>query len=522
MKYDFVEIGTCDFDTLVQKASTESTGICIDVIKTYLDRLPDLPGVVKLNVAVSDLPGKDLFYYLEEEDIHKHGLPEWTRGCGSLGTPHPFILEELQKRNLSGILQVKEVEKIPIDQILQKYLVTELGVLKLDLEGHDLVVLNSFLDCKKVLPNKIIFEHIPEFGSQALFESCLQKLQGFGYVQTQNFRNNYTFERKFREDGKHRIMVVTSFDQNYLEMSKMTAGQNFEIYCQLNNYALYKDFIPDDFDRAPQWRKIKILSELISMDLADWFFFVDCDCLFMNFSEPLENFVDESIDIILTKTGGAPDYELKGNPSENTYMSAQMLVKNSKVSLQMLEEIWDAPDWPSDLSINAFDHEMRQMRFTLNKDLWKKHYKIIPEKKFNRFWPCENPFFVMSFPHHNQNSFEAGDFIVHVVGRPKQERLSLLAKLQIFSGGLLAHWNKEENKVFMEPLVNLNRVRIFCLNSKGEATGEWYFDFMKKGTQYWIGINDLNPEDLHYKCFLDDNFNECVAFYKFYVNPEYR
>lgn len=521
MKYDFVEIGTCDFDTIVQNSSLGSKGICVDILKSYLDNLPDLPGVIKLNYAVSDVDGPDLFYYLENHDIVSYGLPSWMKGCGRLGDPHPFLLHELEIRDLKHLLKVIPVEKVPISSIFEKYLVTELDVLKLDLEGHDVIVLKSFLEYGKVLPNKIIFEFIPEISDFVLLEECQQKLHQMGYIATLHLHSNFTYERKLRSDGKPRIMVVTTFDDNYLEMSKMTASQNFEIYCSLNNYSLYKDYMGSNFERDPQWRKIQLLAELITQDAADWFFFIDCDCLFMNFAQDLESFIDEGSSIITTRTGGAPDYPLQGNKAESAFMSAQLLVKNSEVSLKILSEIWNAPNWPEGMSLNQFDHEMRQMRYTFQKPEWKNQIKTLDQRLFNRFWPSENPYFVVAFPDHNQNCWEVGDFIVHVVGRPKEQRLQLLHDLQIFSGGLLGKWDKKENHVFFEPLSDIEDVILIARESSGNVLGQWEFEKLPKGIQFWIYTGEADINQINLITYKRKDMLKPISSYRFYTNPEF-
>ena len=53
MKYDFVEIGTSDFDTLIESATDATVGLSIEPVKHYLDRLPDRPGVRKIWSAIS-------------------------------------------------------------------------------------------------------------------------------------------------------------------------------------------------------------------------------------------------------------------------------------------------------------------------------------------------------------------------------------------------------------------------------------------------------------------------------------
>ena len=40
MIYDFIEIGTCDCDTLIQECNNTTYGISIEPLKFYLDMLP--------------------------------------------------------------------------------------------------------------------------------------------------------------------------------------------------------------------------------------------------------------------------------------------------------------------------------------------------------------------------------------------------------------------------------------------------------------------------------------------------
>ena len=52
--YDFIEIGTSDFHTLIESATDKTIGLSIEPIKTYLDRLPNKENVFKVQAAVSD------------------------------------------------------------------------------------------------------------------------------------------------------------------------------------------------------------------------------------------------------------------------------------------------------------------------------------------------------------------------------------------------------------------------------------------------------------------------------------
>lgn len=79
INYDFIEIGTAFFDTLIEKASDEQYGLSIEPVKEYLDKLPDKKFVTKIAGAVvsdEDHNGLDL-YYVDESDIEKHNLGIW-------------------------------------------------------------------------------------------------------------------------------------------------------------------------------------------------------------------------------------------------------------------------------------------------------------------------------------------------------------------------------------------------------------------------------------------------------------
>ena len=102
MNYDFIEVGTSDFDTLIQDATDNCIGLCIEPIKFYLDRLPNKPNVKKINSAISfdGKVGRDKVYYIPLETIQKHNMPLWIRGCNSMGDYH----YQHKKNNLQSYL----------------------------------------------------------------------------------------------------------------------------------------------------------------------------------------------------------------------------------------------------------------------------------------------------------------------------------------------------------------------------------------------------------------------------------
>ena len=94
MHYDFIEIGTSCFDTLIEKSSDVKVGISIEPIKYYYDKLPNKKNVIKLNKGISDQNGFFKFFYVPTEILNYYSLPQWLSGCNSINKPHPSLIEE--------------------------------------------------------------------------------------------------------------------------------------------------------------------------------------------------------------------------------------------------------------------------------------------------------------------------------------------------------------------------------------------------------------------------------------------
>lgn len=149
---DYIEIGTSDFDTEIQKALPGSRGVSVEPISFYLDRLPNKEGCAKACFAISDEIGRIDIYYVKEYVILKYNLPDWVRGCNSVNDYHPTVKQLLNERNLSivELFTVETVEKITFEQLVELYGIKSCKFLKIDTEGHDCVILQSYLEyCRK-------------------------------------------------------------------------------------------------------------------------------------------------------------------------------------------------------------------------------------------------------------------------------------------------------------------------------------------------------------------------------------
>lgn len=155
MKYDFIEIGTSNFDTLIEKADNNVIGISIEPMKKYLDQLPNPTNVKKLNCAIS-FDGSEMpidFYYVDLETISKLNLKKWLRGCNTIGNYHPMHI----RYNLQEHVTIEKVNQRSLESIFNEYNVSEIDYLKIDTEGGDCKIMKQ-LYYTSVRPKKIKFE----------------------------------------------------------------------------------------------------------------------------------------------------------------------------------------------------------------------------------------------------------------------------------------------------------------------------------------------------------------------------
>lgn len=160
MKYDFVEIGTCDYHTLLEGCTSDQRGISVEPIKEYLDRLPNKPNVTKVNCAISSEDKIVDLYWVEPVNQEKYNL-SFTKGWGTIIKPHRGH-SEAEMMLSTGMLSKHQVEAITWSTLVQRYDVESVDYVKIDAEGHDCIIVNSILE-SSVHPNKISFEktHCP-------------------------------------------------------------------------------------------------------------------------------------------------------------------------------------------------------------------------------------------------------------------------------------------------------------------------------------------------------------------------
>ena len=183
---DFVEIGTSDFNTLIQKCNDDASGISIEPIKVYLDRLPNKKFVKKINCAISfnDTESITEIYYISEENIKKYNLSEKLKGCNSIGKYHPQHVE----KQLQHLVSIDKIQQIPLSAILINNNIRGISFLKIDTEGSDAEIMLHFYEYivnrpKQSWPKRILFES-NQLNPQHLVNLVKEKFVALGYQAT--------------------------------------------------------------------------------------------------------------------------------------------------------------------------------------------------------------------------------------------------------------------------------------------------------------------------------------------------
>ena len=145
--FDYVEIGTSSFNTLVQQPGADGQrGLSVDAMLLHLNKLPDKEGNTKVHAAIGATSGNTTVYYVDPDDIQKHRLPTWLRGCNMLGRPHPLPARVLHEKQLDHLMRSAPVRIATIAELVARFCVRSIGFLKVDTEGFDTQIVQSLLD----------------------------------------------------------------------------------------------------------------------------------------------------------------------------------------------------------------------------------------------------------------------------------------------------------------------------------------------------------------------------------------
>ena len=182
----FIEIGAADFDTMINADNWR--GIICEPHPVFYQRLKKKcqnPNITILETAVSDRHGEDIMYFPTEEYINMtegDELTEWTRGAGGFRIPgfnHKLDNALARYNHDESMTMEKMVQMISLTQLVQNFGITELDYLKIDAEGHDVVILEGY--DWKVKPKFLKCEHGRNNNPDIITDRIVKVLEEQGY-----------------------------------------------------------------------------------------------------------------------------------------------------------------------------------------------------------------------------------------------------------------------------------------------------------------------------------------------------
>jgi hypothetical protein len=189
MRFDFVDIGTCDFGTSADEVLTDTNAkvLLIEPLAFYLKRLRVHDNILKANIAIGNKRDTVTIYYLEEQTIIDNQLPDWLKGCSTVGRPHWLAIDNLDQKGLShDLIKKQNISMITFFDMCNTYDVQSIGKLTIDTEGHDHLILP---DVYHKVSNgfniqTIIFEYQPYMGNTDKLDELCLKFESLGYVKS--------------------------------------------------------------------------------------------------------------------------------------------------------------------------------------------------------------------------------------------------------------------------------------------------------------------------------------------------
>jgi FkbM family methyltransferase len=158
--FDYVEIGTCDFDIGSGTIENNKKYLLVEPLKNYLDKIPNSKNIIKKNAAVGSAKAELKIFYVNEENIKKYNLPFWVRGCNKIGERHPTVLNLLNDLGIdtSNIFSEKNIPVVTFNDIVDEYKIDRIVNLKIDTEGWDHFIFKDVVNL--ILNKEIVIENI--------------------------------------------------------------------------------------------------------------------------------------------------------------------------------------------------------------------------------------------------------------------------------------------------------------------------------------------------------------------------
>lgn len=153
----YIEIGACDFDNL-DGFLNDGRVIFVEPIPVYRESLKQKignhPNAIFEESAISSFNGHIDMTYIEPTDDTEW----WVRGISHANFSSSDLINKNKKNGYYlGTSKVINVSSLTLDKLLDKYQVKDIELLKIDVEGHELEILNRY--SWRIKPKQLKIEH---------------------------------------------------------------------------------------------------------------------------------------------------------------------------------------------------------------------------------------------------------------------------------------------------------------------------------------------------------------------------
>lgn len=153
----YVEIGACDFENLDGFLDLGKV-LFVEPIPVYMESLKkkigNHPNAIFEQSAISNFNGQvDMTYIEPSPDIEW-----WVKGISHVNFSSSNLINKNIERGYNlGKKNVIKVPALTLDKLLEKHNITEIEMLKIDVEGHEIEILNRY--SWRIKPKQLKIEH---------------------------------------------------------------------------------------------------------------------------------------------------------------------------------------------------------------------------------------------------------------------------------------------------------------------------------------------------------------------------
>lgn len=153
----YVEIGACDFDNLDGFLSDNSRVIFVEPIPAYRESL--MSKISHDNAIFEECAISSYVGYLEMTYIEPSSATDWwVKGISHASfSSSNLINNNIQRGYNIGKAMTIKVPCLTLDTFILKHNITDIEYLKIDVEGHELEILNNY--SWKIKPKQLKIEH---------------------------------------------------------------------------------------------------------------------------------------------------------------------------------------------------------------------------------------------------------------------------------------------------------------------------------------------------------------------------